>query len=200
MVENSELRRIQEILSKNEKFFLNETKNNITFQEQFNICDIDDSFTNELPNIEYISMKFFHVETDDQILGAHLTEDIRRLNKGIYKDRETPIYSIITIDKNLFKNSSFDENFLFYFSLKVFVNQVSRLSWQDVNKKLTVFILKSDVVNFNTDFIKIINYDPNANIQSEAISPNVKNRFEEFNSIYSSIYDEKNLKTTLSIL
>ncbi len=145
-------------------------------------------------------MKFFHVETDDQILGAHLTEDIRRLNKGIYKDRETPIYSIITIDKNLFKNSSFDENFLFYFSLKVFVNQVSRLSWQDVNKKLTVFILKSDVVNFNTDFIKIINYDPNANIQSEAISPNVKNRFEEFNSIYSSIYDEKNLKTTLSIL
>ena len=60
--------------------------------------------------------------------------------------------------------------FLFYFSLKVFVNQVSRLSWQDANKKLTVFILKSDVVNFNTDFIKIINYDPNANNQSEAIS------------------------------
>ena len=32
--------------------------------------------------------------------------------------------------------------------------------------------------------------------KSEAISSNVKNRFEEFNSIYSSIYDEKNLKTT----
>lgn len=194
MVENSELRRIQEILSKNEKFFLSETKNNITFQEQFNICDIDSSFTNELPNIEYISMKFFYVETGDQILSAHLTEDIRQLNKGIYKDRKTPIYSIITIDKNLFKNSSFDENFLFYFSLKVFVNQVSRLSWQDVNKKLTVFILESDVVNFNTDFIKIINYDPDANNQSEAIASNVKNRFEEFNSIYSSIYDEKKLK------
>lgn len=191
MVEISE---ILNLFSNNEKLFKSETQNKITFEETFKVCEIDDSISSKIPNSRYITIDFYLKKDDDRILGVNSTEDIKKLNGSEYRTKQDVIQAIINVKKQLFSEVLERENLLIYYKLDSFISQLDRINWEYENEKLIILILNNKKIKFMSDFIHIENYNREIEILNSIIEEDVKKRYEEFNNIYSAVYDDKKLE------
>lgn len=194
-MDKKEIETLQNFFIDNEKYYCSETSQKITFEEKFRICDVDSSFVNQIPKSEFIKIKFFISDSDEELIGIETTEDIRRVNRGVYKQKETLLRALVTLNKKFFFHGTSSENGYLFYKTDSFLNFSDRLVWENLDEKMIIYILGSCIKTFESDFLIIKEFQSKNLSSNKVISSVAKSKFEDFNNIHNSTYEDKKLKS-----
>lgn len=191
----TENRLIYQFVKNYSNFYCSETSSTVTFEETIQIKDVDDSVISQAPISKYIEMSFFDYKNDTELLGITNIEKLKEVNGASYTTNSKNIKIVTNINKSIFTNELPHENKYVYFRLSSFIKRYSRLKWNNLENKMFIFILEEVNIDFESDFLIIQSLDKLSGDVYEKIDKSTRERYVYFNSIYSSIYDDKKLSS-----
>ncbi|MGF2054293.1 hypothetical protein [Vagococcus fluvialis] len=188
------LENVQNYIRNNQKWLASEGPNALRFYELFSIKNIDNIDVSKLPKSSHINLVFYD-SNEERLIGVNSIEELKEEYGERYLDSDEFFYVLVKIDKQMF-NRTQNTDIYFFSNTQKFIDNLSRLEWSDVSKMMQIFLfLDEDTINFESEFLSIKKWSDKLDFESRLIEKKSLSRFNEFNSIYQYVYDEKKINT-----